>query len=170
MTEEKTTTEQKTGYEVSRLMPRHHVILDLVLTGMTNVEVAKAAGVTATTVAAVVNCPLGQAELSRRRNAIEMATNSGLASQVVLSKKVLDDASLQAATTMRTLLDDGDASIRFRSAKDILDRAAGMNNQGTTVVVVNADRLQNLMIAMRESRGQVADGNGTITIPSTVVG
>ena len=171
MSQEQNTAVEK--WEPTRLMPRHHLIIDLALTGMTNVEIARAAGVTAVTVAAVVNCPLGQSEIARRRSAIESQANQGLANQTVLAKKVLDDSALAAASTMRTLLDSPDESIKFRSAKDILDRAAGMGQSGSTVVVVNADRLQNLVIAMQEAKSAKAlssDSPGSISIPSEVVG
>lgn len=138
--------------DLKRLLPRHYRIIDLSLAGMTNVDIATSVGMTPMAIGMVLNSPVGQAELTRRRAGITVQVDEGLSSTVTEAKAKLENAAASAADRLIGLLDAQDEAIQRQSAKDILDRTFGREGStNVSVTVLSAEKLQLLTVALREA-------------------
>ena len=141
------------AHEIQRLQARHYKMMDLHLAGMDTKAIAEVMGKSAVGVGQVINSPIFQAEVSRRRASGERAHDEGLAHVAVRAKQVIEDNAENAAQKVVDLMDDEDSSIQFKSATHILDRVFGRGDKEDKrpTILIEGDALLNLQVAIRES-------------------
>lgn len=144
------------AHEIQRLLPRHYAILELALAGLDVREIAESLSMTPTAIGQIISAPIAQSELARRRKDIQTINNQEHSSTVSRARAVLEEASLDAASTLKSLLLSQDDSVKRQSANDILNRTFGKDSAPIQVTVLNAEKLQLLMVALREDDELVA--------------
>jgi hypothetical protein len=120
--------------------------------GLSNVDIGAKHGYSREMVGMILASPLAQQELARRRETLNRQANELRLGNAKDTEMILREASPQAAITMRELLTDVDSNVRFKSAKDLLDRTYGQGASTQPIIQLNADRMQILVEAIRESR------------------
>lgn len=141
-------------FELQRLSSRHHRMVDLHLEGVSHVEIAQIVGVTRESVGLVINSPLTQDEIARRRAVREHAVDDLAIAGVLKARSILDEAAEEAATTQVDLLGSGDDRTRLAASKEILGTAfgSGKDGEGGGVIKIEQATIQNIQIAVQESR------------------
>lgn len=147
-------------HNLERLMPRHFAILDLVLLGKTNQEIAQIQGLTKNYVASIVNSPTFQHELALRKT---QQTDSRIESKEKIDKSVsefLQSRAMAAAKSLSSGLKDANPTIRLKSAIELLDRSGYpkqtiVQQTNTNVVVMDKetlDRIDNTIQLLKHSK------------------
>lgn len=139
------------GHEIERLLPRHYKILELASEGHGRKEIAQVMGMTPEAIGQILNAPLVQNRLAELRVDREKTRKENLAQGVHKAQQILEEASSQAAQTHVDLLTHDDARVRQNSANAILDRVLENKSNASTVVVIEAEKLQVLQIALQQS-------------------
>jgi len=146
--------------KLKRMLSRHHRMVDLILAGLTNKEIAERLNCTPQNVSLVHKSPVVQAELARRRENIEKKTDSNLGVAIQDAEMILQKNAKDAAQVHVDLLKSEDESVQQRSANAILDRVGihgrGQDSGGKTIVI-ETDQVNLLQIAMQESKKEVID-------------
>lgn len=158
------------GYEVSRMLPRHFTILDMCLSGQNNALIAQSLDMTPQAISLIINSPIFQTELARRRKDIEKQTNQELANMPTRAKQLLEENSYMAAQVHVDLCNPiNDPKIRQVSASVILDRVMGdgKNQSHNAVVMIGNDALEILRQALAESNGHQVKVSNDSKIPET---
>ena len=141
---------------IQRLLPRHFKILDMAASGVRDRgEIASALGVTPQTISNVLNAPIAQDELARRRRSMERSSDEASALVAMQARERLERASPEAAQVHVDLLTDDDPSVRQRSAEAILNRVLGKAEAVGTqnITIIEVDQIQLLNLALAESDG-----------------
>lgn len=145
--------------QIKQILPRHYEILRLSLLGLSPREISKTIDMSTTSLSFIIKSPIFQAELSRRRSHIEGKEDDLIASGVSRARDLLEEASVDAATTQIELLADQDSRVKHSAARDILDRTLGKKGEesrgGTVVLEIEAINL--LKVAFREIKREVVD-------------
>lgn len=147
--ESDSTTSRKA--ELKKLVPRHFKILDLYRAGNKIKDIALAVGMTPAGVRLVIASPLFQKELSESRRGEVVATRDEATSTTVQARQVLERASLKAAETQESLLEEESPKIRLAASNSILDRV--FDRGGGEGIVISAETINLLQVAVRESAG-----------------
>lgn len=144
------------GHQIQRLQAAHFEMVELVLAGHTNASIAQVLNRTPESVSLVVNAPMFQEEVSRRRaeknKSTDQATGIGLAE----TERILEEQSVFAATKLGHLLNSKDEKIQQTSAVAILQQTFGRQkalNAGAAlggIVVIASDKLALLERALSE--------------------
>ena len=111
-------------YQANKLNVRHQQILDCCLAGYKQKDIATRLQMSACQVNLIVNAPNFQHELAIRREVLQTVKTERLSMQdedPVVSQ--LKQGALSAASTLVAGLVDESATIRTKSAGEILDRA-----------------------------------------------
>jgi len=141
--------------DLKRLLSRHYKIIDLILEGKSRKEIAEICNITPAGAGNVMNAPLVQEEIARRRLSMNKAHDEAVAVSVSQARDLLETAAVDAAQTHISLLEDDDSRVRQASATAILDRV-GLGrvdqNKGVDVQVLNVEQLQVLNLALEEER------------------
>lgn len=139
---------------LKRLQARHLQILEFNLMGLGASEISKRLSLSHYGVSQIMNSPLFQQEISRRR-AAESGENT-LARQEVLvnARSKLENAAEAAVETQIGLLKSKDERVQLASAKTILDRCFTGDEHGKTSVNLNVESITVLRLAIQESRGE----------------
>jgi hypothetical protein len=142
---------------IERIRVRHLRIMDLALEGRNNIEIANELDMDPGTIGAIINSPLFQNELAKRRQVSKRTQEHAELHAVTRAKQMIEDASTIAAGKMIELVDNEDSSVAFRATKDILDRVLGTQDdqRRNQPVVINAEKLVLLQQVMREERGEL---------------
>lgn len=148
-------------YEIQTMNGAHHCMMELYLQGYGVKDIALRMNYTPQGVTQVINSPIFQHELSRRRKNIENVHDNTVASTVVEARNVLAMASRQAAERLVEKMQPGgseDERIEMMAIKEVLDRSIGVEapQKDVTVNILSVDRLQ-LLIQSIEERKQVAE-------------
>jgi len=147
--------------ELKRLKERHKVIVDRVIEGKNNKEIALELGRNEQAIGQVIASSLMQAEIARRREEMETAHDQGVGTIALRAREKIEGAAEMAADTMIGLMTVEDPSIRHRSAADILDRVYGKagdrGGDKRPTVVIAGDMLINLQTALREAQGPLGE-------------
>lgn len=152
-----TQTDEKptTPHQLRRMLPRHYRIIELCLAGFTRKQIAQAMQMSEAGIGLIINAPIFQDELARRREALEKSSTTALAYGPQRAKEILEDAAVEAASKHVELLDADDPAIQQRSAGYILDKIfredMGERVGGAAqVTVITAERLQLIQNVTRE--------------------
>jgi hypothetical protein len=110
---------------IARLLPRHYLILDLILDGnLTLSQMAEEAGVSRRSIQLLRKSPAFQHELAmRRKKRNDMTDELGALETVDRARAILEESSETAARKIVKLVGSPDDAIALRSAADLLDRA-----------------------------------------------
>lgn len=130
----------------------HHRMVDLALAGMTRQAIAQELDYSPEGVGIVLNSPLVQAELARRRALADKDQTTKLTSHLQKAREILEEAAVPAAQTMVELLDNQDPNIRRLTAKDIFSQVYGTEGVVKTQITNISVEQMNLLI---ETMGQV---------------
>lgn len=143
-----------------RLLPRHHRIINLALVGHSNKAIGLMVGMDPKSVGLILNAPLTQAEMKRRRERGSFETTIlDLDRNAILGKarSILESNAENAADTVVGLTNSNNENVQLKAALSILDRVfpkeAGANNSGPVVnVELNGEQSNLLVIAIKESQ------------------
>ncbi len=129
-------------------------MLELVLQGLSNKDIAERLGCTPQCVSMTVNSAVMQNQLARRRGEMEREANQAHGVAIQDARHVLENGVVDAARTHVELLDDQDHNIAQRSATAILDRCgigSREESQKGVTVVIETEQVNLLTLAMNES-------------------
>ena len=142
---------------LQRLLPRHYAMMDLALAGISYKDIAAKLGMTKVGVGRVINSNLFQEAMSRRREKLSAQIDDQLVSTIEEAKVRLEAAALEAAEKQVMLLDSDDDRVQQSAISSILDRVGigkqELSGAGASVTVLNVVTLNNLQVALEESRG-----------------
>ena len=151
--------------DLQRLLPRHFKIIELALDGNDRQTIAQVLEISPQTVSNVLNTPLVQDELSKRRANVTKKVDEGRVAVAMEARRVIEDSAVQAALVhkeivTKTIVDDSGSEVPFypapvrqSSAEAILDRIFERNGQQKGVTVIEIDSLNLLNVALSESEG-----------------
>lgn len=137
--------------EIERLLSQHHRMVELFLEGRTQKEVAQEMGYAQASVCQIFNSPLFQHELGRRRKTREGKMDAALEATTIRARDMLAQSAERAAGAMISQLDSPSPDMQYKSASYILDRVLGKQGDSAPQIVIQADRLELLQLALRES-------------------
>lgn len=125
---------------IERLLPRHYALIRLVLQGtMNHTQMAAALDYTPENIRLVINSPLFQDELARRRASMEKVEEHAVRDGITLAKGLLSKVAYSAVETMESvMLTSGDQKVKLNAADKILKYAFPKDSpqSGNTAVVV----------------------------------
>lgn len=162
------------GNSIQRLLPRHHGLLRLCLTGMySNSQMASMLGYTPEGIRNVIDSPLFQDELARRRKALETTEATAVRDGITQARDLLNQTAVSAVEKMEEVMaTSGDQKIQLDAADKILKYAIGKGDQQQEiqrqVVVLSEEKLLALRAVMDECGFTVTDA-GSKKVESTVV-
>lgn len=142
---------------IQRLLPRHNALLRLVLDGTnTHAEMARILDYTPQQVSNVINSPVFQMELSRRRKDQEVVHNDALRDGTTLAKQNLSRLALAATEKMEQVLCTTlDPKIQLDAADKILKYALPKDgpkgNTTNNIIALDSSKLDTLRLVLRES-------------------
>lgn len=145
------------GHEITKLNARHQHILKLVLLGnYTQRQVASLCGFTPESIGYIINSPVFQAELARRRTTLTEQENAEITSNISLAAEQLKNATLGAVKKLDQLAhESSDENIQLRAAETILKQAFGRETptgpQIGQVIVLDGSSLDFLRAVRQES-------------------
>lgn len=146
---------------IQRLLPRHHGLLRLVLTGnFSRSQMATTLGYTPENISLIIDSPLFQMELARRRKDQERTENIAVRDSITMARDLLNKVALPAVETMERVmafgmgdndklqLDAADKILKYAFPRNAETRGASLVQQ---VVVLSDDKLRRLSEALSES-------------------
>jgi hypothetical protein len=150
------------GHQLERLNAAHLHIVELCLKGHTISQIAQLLDRSAVGVGLIVNSPLFQDELARRRSQKNKTNDETGSADLAEAERVLNQASVDAAKTLKQQLSLTDEKVRQTSAIAILqqtfNRQKVQTNSGVTgVVVMSPAGLELLQRALSEDTKPRAD-------------
>jgi hypothetical protein len=157
------------GSEIQKLNHRHQLIMRLVLAGQYNVaEIARLCGYAPSSMSLIINSPLFQAELARRREKLDECANEEAVDQMQIARVMLNNAAPEAVAVIDKLAHSAvDESVQLRAADIILKMTLGENsksNNVTQVVLLDASKLGFLEKVLGESEiieGEIVSDGGS---------
>jgi predicted transcriptional regulator len=109
-------------HELKRLLPRHFRIMELVLLGKKQTEIAEELGLSNYGVSVIINSPVFQEELGRRREEQNAHADEVEVVRRLNAREVLDRVAVEVAQRQVALLESPDERVAQKAAMDILDR------------------------------------------------
>lgn len=150
---------------IQRLLPRHHGLMRLVLSGThSRQQMATMLGYSPENVSLVIDSPLFQSELARRRAEVEKTENIAIRDGITMAKDNLNRIAFAATEKLEHTLLSADEKVAMDAADKILKYAFPRNAETRggslvqQVVVLSEDKLRRLSEALSES-GLVSEGN-----------
>ena len=141
-----------TQNELQRLLPRHYEILRLCLLGLTRKDISLAVKMSPEGVGLVINSPLFQDELSKRRQNQFQEDLNVRGEGDVEAINILQEAASSAARKHVSLLSSDNERVAQISANSILDRVLGSKGEIEGVVKLDKATINLLQITINEIR------------------
>lgn len=143
--------------ELKTLLPRHYRILDLLLEGKSNVEVAEAVGMSSGAISAINASPLFQHELAKRRDHLRKVHEDTSVQSIHKARSILNEAAGRAAGLLSDQVDHADPNVAQRASVNILDRVLGQSKDAAArpMVMITAEKLQLIQQVLREEYSDV---------------
>lgn len=144
------------SYEIKKLLPRHMQVMDLVIAGHKQTEIAERLKLSQQAVSAIVNSEVFQDHLPERRVELQQATDAEPTDECEEAARVLQRAALPAANKLVELLDSEDERVQLAAAIAILDRAGyGKTTRATCtvesrIVVIDAEQARLIQETLQE--------------------
>ena len=140
---------------LSKLMPRHYKVLDLMLEGLPFNKIAETVGMTTVQIRNIRNSPTFKHEYAMRK-ANRDSHKDEMAARVHIdqTRELLTQNTLKAAQTIVNLLDSENPKVQLQSAQDLLDRTNYPKSQKlesenkTAVVVLNKEDVSRIQETM----------------------
>lgn len=154
---------------IRKMLPRHFMILDMVVAGHSHKTIAGALGMNPTSIGLITRSPVFQKELARRRSEVEGAQsdimNEEIQAKLGKARSILEQNAVAAAQKHVELMEAEDQSLQFRAAGAILDRVFGDSKSAPSqpTVMLSAEQANLLVVALQETNNgsQVPTANGT---------
>ena len=143
--------------ELQRLLPRHFRMLDLCLQGLSRNDIALVCGVTPESVGLVINSPLFQDELARRRQGQYIENKDKRTLNEGEALDILQKASAKAANRHVELLDSDNERTVQASANAILDRVLAVKGSEVGAVKIDQTIINLLQITVNELKGALIE-------------
>jgi hypothetical protein len=142
------------SYEIERMLPRHYAIMEASLNGLPNVKIAEHFDMSPTAIGQILLSPIVQSEMAKRRSQRVGQLDKAALDYVSQAKDEVEKCSLQAAKTIKALMDSSDENIRLKSASKILDQVFQTkdNKSSSGNLILNVQQLNLLQTALTESR------------------
>lgn len=144
-------------YEISRLLPRHHQIMQLAFEGNGPKEISQAVGMSREAVGLIMRAPIFQQALGQMRQRGDNALVEHVAEDSQRARTVLEQASVQAAETQVEIMASPliKPAIRLQAADSILDRVLGKSSpESIAPTVINQQTINLFALAVKESFGR----------------
>lgn len=138
--------------EIARLLPRHKAIMDLALDGLSQAEIARRLCMGQVAISYILRSPLVQQELARKRAALERARLDEETGDSTRARATLENAALKAAEVQVSLLEEKDPRVALAASNSILDRVFQDKEQVGAQIVISAESVQLLNLAIKETR------------------
>ena len=107
------------SYEIKKLLPRHYMVMDLLILGLKQKQIAEKIGLSEQAVSSIVRSKVFRDELPKRlAKVMETPGQDGISTEQLLREK-----TREAAERLCELLDSKEDRVALRAAQDILDRA-----------------------------------------------
>lgn len=143
---------------IQRLLPRHFGLLKLVLSGVySNGDMARMLGYTPENIRLVINSPLFQDELARRRRETELTENLAVRDGLTQARDLLNQTAYAAVEKLEDVMVGAvDPKLQMDAADKILKYAfpRGEEARGASVtanvVVLSAEKLEGLRAILNE--------------------
>lgn len=135
------------SYQITKLNQRHQQIIRLMLLGtQNNAAIARLTGYSPASLGLIVNSPLFQAELVRRRTDLQEIENEEIVSGMGIARTTLENAAAHAVAKLDDLAHHAtDESVQLRAADAIMKQAFGVNSnnapQAGQVLVFDMSKL-----------------------------
>ena len=170
------------GYELQKLNSRHKVMVSYKLRGMTNVQIAKALGISEVAVGYITNSGVFQEELARRAAEVEKIDNDDIVNNLGIARAALEREALPSVMKLAEIRDNAiEPNLARQAANDIVKAAFARENSGPAagqlgnVIVMNVKQLNLLQQVMKElgaedgnSERAATDGTGTSVVEANV--
>ena len=145
------------AWELEHIRARHHLMIDLHLQGMSNIQIAEELDCTDVSVGMVLRSPKVQEIIAQRRNAIEKKIDDSYAEELKQARAILAKATPRAAQKLSDQIDHDDPRVAQSSATKVLESVFGKDNTNAakTVVQISIKQANVLMAALNES-GQLS--------------
>ena len=137
---------------IKRLTARHHLIIELVLKGLTNSQIAERVEMTSAQVRNITKSPIFQHELSLRREALHAKIDESSVKELEHSAGlVIKDAQEKCARRLVDLAGCNDRPISLRACESILDRGGNPrvskldSTSRSLVVTLDSDKMNLIM-------------------------
>jgi len=143
--------------ELQRLVPRHFNIMELCLQGYTQRDIADSLGMSQTAISLIVNSPVFQDELAKRRSTQQKMTDEVSVKErtniVSDLRQKIEEAAMDAADVHIKNLKNENPRVAQVSADAILDRVLAKNTAPTHITVIEKGAIELLQVALMESAG-----------------
>lgn len=137
---------------MQQLLPRHHKILEFVLRGWTNKQIADHLSITPQNVSVVTRSASFQHEVSMRREKLEDMSNQSIVSSDQEVTDAIREGTKHAVDRILGCIDSTDENVAIRASTEILDRGGfpkvSKIESKSLSVVMNADDLVKLKEAI----------------------
>lgn len=131
---------------IQQLNPRHYKILEFVLTGLTNKQIAERLDVSPQMISIVINSPSFQHEVALRREKLDAMKNQRIVESDMEVVDAIKEGTRAAVKTLISSINSTDENIAIRASVEILDRGgfpkvSKIESKNLTVVM-DADMLK----------------------------
>ncbi len=137
---------------IQQLNPRHYKILEFVLRGWTNKQIADHLDITQSNVSVVTRSPSFQHEVSMRRASLEDMSNQSIVSSDQEVTDAIREGTKSAVDRIIGCIHSTDENVAVRASTEILDRGGfpkvSKIESRSLSVVMNAEDLVKLKEAM----------------------
>lgn len=142
-----------------RLIPRHRAILEMVIDGHDDKEIARLTEIGVSTVQAVKRSPAFVKEIEERRKGLIDTADEDRRCEKSRALDRLESMALKAVNKVEQVMDDDTAppSVVLQASNSVLDRVfggrGGNGPEGTKAPggIINVEHAQILLVAMQES-------------------
>ena len=140
-------------YEIKRLLPRHHKMVELMLQGWSRKDIAGEMKMTPRAISLISGSSIFQDELSRRRRERHRAMDQALEVSTVRAQAVFARKARDAVDVQIKLLQADNPRVRLAASKAILDRSGidEIRSQGPEGLVLTAEQAGRLRVALEEA-------------------
>lgn len=138
-------------YQPKRLLPRHFAIIDMMLRGLGPTEIGAALQLTPGAISTISKSDLVQEELARRRSGLERRIEEETAIATKTAREQLEGFAEPAVAKLGQLLEAQDQKVQLRAAEAILEKVWGRDAKATQPIIITAENLQLLNVALAES-------------------
>ena len=151
------------AHQLKRLQTRHFKIMDLLLLGMKQCDIADEMGLSKYGVSIIVRSPVFQDRLARRRTEHDARLDEAEATRLLTARDVLEAEATGAARKQIALLESPSERVAQISAMDILDRAGcpktsrSEDRHVQATIVLDENALARIQKANRECFGEEMD-------------
>jgi predicted transcriptional regulator len=136
------------SYQLKKLLPRHFKVMDLLLLGKKQKEIAEELDLTPQAVSSIVNSPIFQERLASRKHEVLNRSEPNELS----AKQLLEKTVIEAVKKLAEMLGSKDDRTALKAAIDILDRTGHSGPKGVyrskTVVFSSEETIEKIRISL----------------------